>query len=256
MTPLDRALAAYDAILRGVGDRAPEIGPRPVASQWPHLGSAYRPGGLMVIGQALDGWGGVETEACWPAERAATAEGRARVIAGTRAWHADGAEPLWEILKDPTRRGSPFWQITRKLTESLTTGSEPWYARLAWFNTYPLGRERLGALRSGSPTGALKEVQDPHAGELLVALVDDLDPGLVVALSGPTYWWGIRQRALPPFEARPMPLIASQVVNGRSWVVGYHPKYTRQRKVTDHAYAERLVEEAITLRAAATSSPS
>jgi hypothetical protein len=42
VTPLDCALAAYDAILRGVGERAPEIGPRPVASQWPHLGSAIR----------------------------------------------------------------------------------------------------------------------------------------------------------------------------------------------------------------------
>ena len=40
-------IAGYDALLTSVGDRAAEIGSRPVVTHWPHVGSAYR--GLVMF---------------------------------------------------------------------------------------------------------------------------------------------------------------------------------------------------------------
>ncbi len=47
--------ACYDALLASIGNSAGAIGDRPVVTHWPHVGSAYH--GLMIVGQAVYGWG-------------------------------------------------------------------------------------------------------------------------------------------------------------------------------------------------------
>jgi hypothetical protein len=47
-------VSAYDGLLASIGERATEIGDRPVVTHWPHVGSAYR--GLAIVGQAVFGW--------------------------------------------------------------------------------------------------------------------------------------------------------------------------------------------------------
>jgi hypothetical protein len=226
-----RAIAAFRAILEEVGSRAAEIGPRPVASQWPHRGSAYKPGGLLFAGQALDGWDAPDCSARWWAEEAQTHEGRERILDGTRKWHADRAEPLWGVLQFPWRRGSSFWTLCGEIVEALEPSEpEPWFSRLAWSNVYPLGHEKrpdLG-LRSGSPRGALKEAQDPHVGDLFAAQVEMLDPGRILIVAGPHYWWEAERSMGLDLVRAPFPLIRMGRAAGRSWVVGYHPTYSRQ----------------------------
>ena len=168
-----RAVDHFERMLAAVGERAAEIDPRPVASMWPHVGSAYRRGGVFLLGQALDGWDPDECSARWRAPEARTPEGRARIIAGTRAWHADVPEPIAPVLEIGKRRGSTYWLFTRALVEQLAPGDEaPWYGRYAWGNLYPLGHDRP----KGYPTGALKEAQDEHVAALLMAQGGDARP--------------------------------------------------------------------------------
>lgn len=243
-----RAVSLYDQLLTAIGARADQIGERPLASMWPHLGSAYRPGGLFLLGQALQGWDPEECSARWQAAEATSEEGRRRILAGTRAWHAEAPEPIATVLEVGKRARSTFWLFSRALVEALAPGDEPWVARYAWGNLYPVGWDRPG----DSPSGALREAQDPYVGELLRAQVEMLDPAEVVIISGPAYWHSAAWPAgLDDLPKAPGPLIAAGRVDGRAWVVGYHPRYASQGfRVGAYAYAELIARTAAELRGA------
>lgn len=100
------ALEAYDRPLASIGERAGAIGPRRLASHRPHVGRHYR--GLVVAGQALQGWDPAVTGARWHANDARTAAGRAAIVERTRSWFADAADPVGVIATLGNRRRSPF----------------------------------------------------------------------------------------------------------------------------------------------------
>jgi hypothetical protein len=243
----ERAVDLYDRLLGAIGERAGEIEPRPAASMWPHVGTAYRQGGLFLLGQALQGWDPEECSARWQATEACTAKGRARILSGTRAWHADAPEPIATVLEVGKRARSTFWLFSKTLVETLVPDSEsPWVSRYAWGNLYPVGWDKPG----DSPWGALKEAQDPFVGDLLRAEVDMLDPAEVVIICGPSYWHSAAKPAgldeLPKAEG---PLIAAGKVDGRAWVVGYHPRFASQGfRVGAYAYAALIARTVTRLR--------
>jgi hypothetical protein len=227
----DQALAAYEAILDGVGARAEEMGPRPLVSHWPHQGSAYRSGGLFFAGQALDGWDSALSSARWWPADARTSSGRKRILAGTRSWHTDLDEPIQGVLQYPNRRRSSFWTLARDVVNALVPDSQdPWYSRFVWGNVYPIGYDKRAdfGMRAGSPTGALKDVQDPYVGDLLDALVRMVDAKRIVIVSGPDYWREAEQSLDLGLAPAQFPLISTGRSDGRSWVVGYHPTYSRK----------------------------
>jgi hypothetical protein len=230
-TPEERALAEYRAILASVGARAGDMGRRPIASHWPHLGSAYRRGGLLYAGQALDGWDAPVTPARWWPREAATEAGREKILAGTRGWHADLPEPLWGVMQYSNRPGSSFWSLGAQITEALLPGGpNPWYSRIAWANVYPLGYDELVEpwIDAGPPVEALREAQDPHVGALLGAFVEMIDPGRIIIVSGPDYWRHAERELGLALSPAPFPLIRAGRAAGRSWVIGYHPGYSRK----------------------------
>lgn len=248
MSAETRAVGIYDQLLTAIGERAVEIEPRPVASMWPHLGSAYRPGGLFLLGQALQGWDPQACSARWSATEAGTPAGRERILAGTRAWHADAPEPIATVLEVPKRARSTFWLFSRTLVETLAPDSDrPWVSRYAWGNLYPVGWDNPG----DSPWGPLKEAQDPFVGDLLRAEVDMLDPAEVVIICGPQYWHSAANPAgLDDLPRQDGPLIAAGVVDGRTWVVGYHPRYASQGfRIGAYAYAALISDTIEGLRA-------
>jgi hypothetical protein len=237
-----RALAEYDRLLATIGEKADAIGTGRLAAHWPHVGTAYR--GLVIVGQALQGWDPAVTGSRFHAIAARTADGRAAIIEQTRTWFADAPEPVGVIATLSNRQGSPFWRLCRDVVEVLEPhGDGPWYSRFAWANVYPVGPDAP----PGSPGGPLKEAQDSHVGSLLVELLGMLDARRVVVISGPTYWW--HPSRTPMFTALPVrdfPLLQAGLAEGRSVVVGYHPTYARRRKVRGDAYAElvaRTIEE-------------
>lgn len=227
------AVAAHDALLRSIGDRATEIGDRPVVTHWPHVGSAYR--ALVILGQALHGWPDDIR-----AEQFRTQDGRDEAVRVTRARNAERADPLDWIATHPVRR-SPFWSVARMVTESLEPELDaPWFARFAWVNLYPVAPEDP----PGNPADALREAQDPYVADLFLATLDMLEARTVIALVGPFWWPAGSSPHFAPLVERPRPLLRSGVIDGRRWVVGWHPGGVSRRGFGPTDYAARLVAEA------------
>lgn len=232
------AVQHYDRLLTSISDGAEAIGDRRLASHWPHVGTAYR--GLVIAGQALQGWDPAVTGARWRATDARTPEGRSAIIENTRTWFADAPDPVGVIATLTNRRSSPFWRLCRDVVEALEPDTRgPWYSRFAWANVYPVGPDDP----PGSPGGALKEAQDPYVGDLFAAHLDMLDARRVVVISGPAYWWHpSRTPAFASLPTQPFPLLRGGRVEGRTVTVGYHPTYARRKRVGADAYAARILD--------------
>jgi hypothetical protein len=222
-------IAGYDALLTSVGDRAAEIGSRPVVTHWPHVGSAYQ--GLVIVGQAVYGWGDD-----FAAAHFRTEAGRQEAIAAFRA-RVDKPEPLHWIDTHPVRV-SPFWRAVRRLVEALERDLDaPWYARFAWVNLFPAAPENP----PGNPGGALREAQDPHVGPLLRAVTDWLDAKRVIAVVGPFWWPAAGPAGLADLPEQPRPLLRAGRSGGRTWVIGWHPNGASHRGVGPAAYTGIIV---------------
>ena len=222
-------IAGYDALLASIGDRADEIGSRPVVTHWPHVGTAYQ--GLVIVGQAVYGWGDDFLASHFRDEA-----GRQEGIRDFRA-RVDKPEPLgW--IETHERRTSPFWRAVRLIVEGLEPDLDaPWYSRFAWVNLYPAAPENP----PGNPGGALKEAQDPHVGRLLRATTDMLDARRVVLVVGPYWWPAAGPAGLAGLPERPRPLYRGGQVDGRTWIVGWHPNGARYRGFPAESYAKVIV---------------
>ncbi len=244
------ALDLYGEILAAIAARGEAIEPRPLASHWPHVGSRYHPGGLLVAGQALQGWDPRISGARWRANDAATVEGRTAIIERSRTWFSAAPEPVGVVAELGSRARSPFWRLAHDLADDLAPGDGVWYSRFAWANLYPVSFDYGEPnYRGDSPWGALKEAQDPLAGRLFASLVHMLDPGIVVVVPGPPYW---RQTAAAAgldavLTPRAIPLLAAGIIDDRRWVVGYHPNGTRHLGVKAADFARTICDEVAAL---------
>lgn len=230
MSELGPAVAAYDRLLVSIGSRADEIGERPVVLHWPHVGTGYH--GLVVVGQALYGW-----PDDFRAGQFRSAEGRAEAVRVAQARNSDRADPLDWIATHPVRN-SPFWTTARLLVDAIEPNPRtPWYSRIAWVNLYPAAPENP----PGNPSGPLREAQDPSVGDLLQATIDGLQAHTVIALVGP-YWWpaGSHPR-LATLPELPRPLLRAGVVDGRRWIVGWHPGGASRRGYGPRRYADIIL---------------
>ena len=187
----------YDRLLASIGDRAADIGTRPVVTHWPHVGSAYQ--GLVIVGQAVFGW----ADDCQAIDLQSSAN-RTALIDSIRN-RVDKPEPL-DWIATHARRSTPFWKMTRLVVETLEPDIDaPWYARFAWVNLYPSAPEDP----PDNPRGALEEAQRLHVGGLLRAVTDVLDARRVVAVVGP-YWRSAAGSAgLADLPEQPRPLLAA-----------------------------------------------
>jgi hypothetical protein len=226
------SLAAYERLLASIGERADDIGGRPLVTHAPHVGSGYR--GLVVVGQALSGW-----PDDWTAAFLATPEGRAQALRATLARNASELEPMgWVLTSD--RLNKPWWKTVRLLAEALEPEADvEWHGRFAWVNLYPAAP----ILPSGNPTGALREAQNPHVADLLTATLDALDARTVVALVGTEWWPTGSSPSFAQLVERPRPLMRSGVLGRRRWVVGWHPNGANRRGIGPEAYVALLTAE-------------
>jgi hypothetical protein len=189
----------YAELLADVAARRTELGVRAVAAHWPHVGSAYR--GLLVVGQALKGWA-----IDWDPAELATADGRERILDDAAGVHAELDEPLSWVPTNKRVHRSSFWNFMERLADAANPGHEPWFARVAWWNLYPLAPTDP----EGNPWGALREAQQRMAGPLLLDLVEALDAGRL---------------------------------DGRSWIVGEHPGWASRQHYGPKQYAPLVAEK-------------
>jgi hypothetical protein len=213
-----RVAGVYRRILDAAGDRVDDIGGHhQITAHWPFVGSRYR--GLIIAGQALDGWDAAVTPARWALEEARNPVERDRLLGGTQDWANARDEPIAEVLRWGHRRRAPFWGFARRVVPLLEPDAGgDWYSRYAWWNVYPLGWGR------GSPTGPLKAVQRPHVGELFWAVADELKARRVVLVAGKDWWWEVRELlGLRDLQPGTKPIIAAGRVRGVTVVATYHP---------------------------------
>jgi hypothetical protein len=216
--------ARYDRLLTAIGERAPEIGSRPVLVHWPHVGSAYR----GLVSQAVYGW----DDRCEAAQLTSPAF-RAELIAAIRS-RPDRPEPL-DWIAGHRVRTSPWWRAVHRFAGNLEPDLDaPWFARFAWVNLYPAAPDEP----PGNPIGALKEAQDPHVGGLLRATADALDAKRVILPVGPYWWPAAGPAGLSDLPEEPRPLLRAGRAHGRTWVVGWHPTGASHRRYGPAAYAE------------------
>lgn len=231
------AEAVYLRMLEAVSARAADIGPGIIAAHWPFVGSNYD--GLVVAGQALQGWDAAETTARWTASQATTPEGRQSLLEGTRAWARSRKEPIEEVVRWGHRSGSPFWSVSRRLVPALEPGrGDPWYSRYAWWNVYPLGWDDPDR----GPDGALKAVQTPLVGELFWAVMDEIDAKRIVLVAGKDWWPEVRGLLdLSDLRDGQRPVLGSGRSHGRLVVASYHPRGARQQGIRDEQLVEAIV---------------
>jgi transposase len=194
----------YLRMLEAVGARAGDIGPGIIAAHWPFVGSAYQ--GLVVVGQALQGWDAQETPARWTAAEATTPEGRqsrpvssqldpfteriAAMLAADPIVRAtvirerlrvDGYRGGITILKDHLARVRPRFLASRAFQRTSYQPGE--IGQVDWWHTgvrVPVGR---GVSREAFGLVATLPFSAAHAMTFsLSRTVGDLRPGLVGCL--------------------------------------------------------------------------
>ncbi|HEX7948877.1 MAG TPA: hypothetical protein VF494_00905 [Candidatus Limnocylindrales bacterium] len=216
-----RAAAAYLRILNAIGDRVDQLGPdREVVAHWPFVGTRFN--GLLIAGQALDGWDAEVTPARWRLDALRDPGNRGSLLRGAQEWATHRSEPMDEVLLRGKRSRSPFWDVTGRIVAAIEPAGgnpSPWYARCAWFNVYPI------APRRGSPEGLLKDLQASLVGDLFWAVVDELGVDRIVLLPGKDWWWDVRARlGLEGLDTRQTsPVIAAGRLRNVSVVYSYHP---------------------------------
>jgi len=214
-----RAAAVFRQILDAVGDRVDDLGPdAEICAHWPFVGSRFN--GLLVAGQALDGWDAAVTPARWRLAVMRDPSNRRQLLRGAQDWARHRCEPMDEVMTRSNRSGKPFWDVTGRVVAAIEPdGGGPWWSRSAWFNVYPL------APRRGSPSGLLKDLQAPFVGDLFWAVVEELGVDRIVLVPGKGWWWDVRARlGLEALDTNHVtPVIASGLVHGVRAVYTYHP---------------------------------
>jgi hypothetical protein len=211
------AAESFRRILDAIGERVDDLGPDDeIVAHWPFVGSRFN--GLMIAGQALDGWDAEATPARVTLESLRESSGRERFLRGTQEWSHHLPEPIYEVVQRGNRRGKPFWDFSRRVVPVLEPGDGPWFSHYAWWNVFPV------APRRGSPAGLMKNLQVPVVGDLFWQVVEELGVDRVLLVSGKDWGWEVRDllglRGLAP---RSRPVIASGTVGGVSVVATYHP---------------------------------
>lgn len=230
------AVAAYLQILEGVGKRATTIGPRPIASHWPFVGSDYRR--LLVVGRALAGWDDPTSPALWTPDLGTTENGRRAILDRTRSYALSAIEPM--SLPMRTRSGSSFWDLSRHVVTLLEPeGRGDWFSRHAWWNLFPMG---WGDTNESPWFDGLWDAQHPYLGSLFWEVVDALDPTRVVILAGKDFWpHTASSLGLDDLPRLARPLIAGGVRDGRRIVWTYHPS-ARLKGVVRPAFARAIAD--------------
>lgn len=99
-----RTASAYLRILDAVSKKIDDLGPdREVVAHWPFVGTRFQ--GLMIAGQALDGWDAEVTTARWRLDEMRKPESRERLLRGTQEWARYHPEPIWEAVHPVRQQG-------------------------------------------------------------------------------------------------------------------------------------------------------
>lgn len=195
----------YSTLLERLGEVCHEM-PDEVCFHWPMRAPSYS-GRLLVVGQALNEWmvDGPTCSLVDPSRRKA-------VLAKTRATSESASAWSW-MWPEPWSR--PFWRLVRGVMRHQDLDLD----EIAWSNL-----AKVAPARGGNPWGKLLDAQHEIGGELLRREVRELDPDLVLVLSGRRYLEPfLRGAGLSPSWVRDGARQFDGQLDGRRWLVVNHP---------------------------------
>ena len=173
-----------DNILEPIG-RAAQSGQRIVDGKLTGFlamkGPLYKPGGLMVVGRAVNGWCDGVLPTCLADSAFRTAFSR-RVEQSVNDHPMEWVRDHWGGEYRYNARRSAFWRVIRGVTVGLSIAREDdreWPLHLVWSNLYKLSPEK-----GGNPRGALVDAQLPGCKELLELELKNYRPGRLLFLTG------------------------------------------------------------------------
>jgi hypothetical protein len=204
--PLSPAFeAVYDQLLAELAEHtvAP---PDLVCLHWPMHEPSYT-GRLLVIGQALNGRGHEGA----PADFADAGVRRRQLAATRRSSEKEGAFGWMR----PRVWSRPFWKLARVAMDELELRLD----QIAWANL-----AQVAPAAGGNPGGELQWRQHGRGGEMLRLEVQELDPEVVLVVSGRGYAEPFLAGAgLAPIWSRRGALQFVGSLDGRRWIVVSHP---------------------------------
>jgi hypothetical protein len=204
--PLSPAFeATYNELLRDISTHAQAL-PDEVCLHWPMHEPSYT-GRMLVVGQALNGWGHM----CPPGDFV-EAEIRAQQLAATRhSSEKDGAFG-WMRRQVWSR---PFWKLARVAMDEMDVRLD----QIAWSNL-----AKLSPAEGKNPWGELLWRQHALGGQMLRTEVAELDPEIVLIVSGRGYAEPfISGAGLTPGWSRRGALQFDGLLGGRRWIIVSHP---------------------------------
>jgi hypothetical protein len=204
--PLSPAFeAAYDRLLVYLAEHADAL-PDLVCLHWPMHEPSYT-SRLLVIGQALNGWGHEGA----PADFANAGERRRQLAATRQSSEKQGAFGWMR----PRVWSRPFWKLARVAMDELGLRLD----QIAWANL-----AQVAPAAGGNPGGELQWRQHSHGGEMLRLEVNELDPEIVLVVSGRGFAEPFLAGAgLAPGWSRRGALQFDGTLDGRRWIVVSHP---------------------------------
>lgn len=96
----------------------------------------------------------------------------------------------------------------------------------------------------GNPEGVLRAVQTEPAADLLDAVIEAIDPALVLVLAGPFIWPFVEPLSLTHFTRREAPSTFVGRRHSRPWISGMHSGGAQRRGWPARRYAGLIVDEA------------
>lgn len=218
--------ATYDRMLQHLGGRCADL-PDSVCLHWPMHQPTFT-GKLLVVGQALNGWT-VEGPACGLADASA----RASLLDWTRRCSESANAFCW---MSPRVWSRPFWKLARVAMDACGLSLD----EIVWSNL-----AKVAPAAGKNPNRELLWSQHEIGGRLLRLEVEELDPELVLIVSGRGYAEPFLSGAgLSPAWQRRGALQFDGRLDGRRWIVVSHPgtfahRYEASRAALTEALRER-----------------
>jgi hypothetical protein len=221
---------SVDAFLLNLSQHVPRKRLPTLSLCWPETGKSFpSKGGLFVIGRATNGFGNTFEFEDLPTDatrRAAIEKARKNAESYALSWVASGNG--YKSGTIGTR--SAFWRTVRATFEVVTPAptNDNWYHSIAWSNL-----AKVAPAASGNPSNWLGQSQSPGAWELTLQEIDELDPRVILLITG--NWMDESRLDRIDAKARRNSKFVKHSSNhgGRKWLIVERPEHQNQRAVIE-----------------------
>lgn len=214
----------YRKMLMAMGT-APRLRNMKMCAFWPLRGVDYARGkGMLLVGRAVNGWDpSVMLHDVARRDEADRVVNAASSSDRAMSWVTDlaGAAAASGRVEQYNTNQSPFWRTAHRVATECGVIKTPstWSNSLAWSNLY-----KLAPAKGANPTWAQRHAQLEMCVALLRKEIEELDPAIIMVVSGGDWWEPFNQALDQPTQPHDGEFVEAVGSNGRRWVVTCRPE--------------------------------